>query len=756
VTDDDSKLAPALVAALQTRGVEAKVVGPRRPGTVPLSLSGIVILAPANGTDDAALKSAWRMAKRTGSALMNAASESTAIFATVSRLDGGFGLLGGELSDPLSGGLAGLTKTASHEWPAVQCRALDRAPDWTDLSEVAESLADEILATDPVEVGLSAEGRRVLELVSRTYEADPHSQPLQKGDLVVVTGGARGVTAGACLALARAYKPRFLILGRSELPDEEPEWSRGLADAATIQRAVLQRADKKLTPRELKSTVQRCLADREIRSNLDALRNAGATVSYRAADVRDAGAVREAIRDVSSAETGPAGDVTRDITRDIVRGVVHGAGVLADQLILDKTSESFDRVYDTKVGGLRNVLAAIDPEELRALILFSSSTARFGRKGQVDYAMANEVLNKMALATAARHPNCRVLSLNWGPWAGGMVDASLREVFKKEGVSLIPLEAGAEHLARELTSANAAVETVVLGPRSRVPVAPPSELPLVLEHEINIENHAFLTSHVIDGRAVLPVAMTQEWLAHAAAQANPGLPFLGVDGLQMLRGVVINGSSLRLRLHADKARKEGDLYRVRVELRSEGDTLHARGEVLLGTQDAPAPAADPAELVDFDETRSLYGDLLFHGPHFQAVQVIQGWSRKGLTAIVKTAPKPIEWMVAPLRRKFFTDPLAVDAAFQLAILWTRRFLGSPSLPTKIGAYRQFGAFKKASVKVVAWVRESTESMLRADFEFRAEDGTVIARIIDYACAIDGRLDSAFSRNSLPATKPTQQ
>jgi len=557
-------------------------------------------------------------------------------------------------------------------------------------------------------------------------------------DLVVVTGGARGVTAGACLALARAYKPRLLILGRSELPAEEPEWSRDLVEAAAIQKAMLQRADKKLAPRELKAAVQRCLANREIRANLDTLREAGATVAYHAADVRDAEAVNQAI----ATQRGP------------VRGVVHGAGVLADQLILDKTAESFDRVYDTKVAGLRNVLAALDPRELRSMILFSSSTARFGRKGQVDYAMANEVLNKMALDTAARYPDCRVLSLNWGPWDGGMVDASLRGVFKKEGVSLIPLEAGANYLARELTSARTAVETVVLGPRSRAPLVTPSELPLVVEHEIDTEKHAFLTSHVIDGRAVLPLAMTQEWLAHAAAQANPGLPFLGVDGLQVMRGIVLSGKSIHLRMHADKARKDGALFRVRVELRGEQDTLYARAEVLLGTEDAPAPAADPTELAAYDETRSLYGDLLFHGPHFQAVETVDGWSIKGLTAMVKTAPRPIEWMVAPLRRKFFTDPLAVDAAFQLAILWTRKFLGSPSLPTKIGAYRQFGVFKKASVQVVGWVRESTESMLRADFEFRAEDGTVIARLKDYACAIDGALDHAFTRNSLPA-KPAK-
>ena len=73
-----------------------------------------------------------------------------------------------------------------------------------------------------------------------------------------------------------------------------------------------------------------------------------------------------------------------------VRGVVHGAGVLADRKIVDQTDSQFDLVYDTKVKGLQHLYESIDPEALRFLILFSSSTARFGRSGQVAYAAANE------------------------------------------------------------------------------------------------------------------------------------------------------------------------------------------------------------------------------------------------------------------------------------------------------------------------------------------------------------------------------
>src|SRR5206468_10644244 len=114
---------------------------------------------------------------------------------------------------------------------------------------------------------------------------------------------------------------------------------------------------------------------------------AGTKVVYRSVDVRDRQEVRSAIGAIRS-EFGP------------IRGVVHGAGVLADRKIEDQTDEQFARVFETKVDGLESLLSAIGPEELRALVLFSSSTARFGRTGQVAYAAANEILNKRAQAEA--------------------------------------------------------------------------------------------------------------------------------------------------------------------------------------------------------------------------------------------------------------------------------------------------------------------------------------------------------------------
>src|SRR5690606_26181093 len=107
--------------------------------------------------------------------------------------------------------------------------------------------------------------------------------------------------------------------------------------------------------------------------------------------------------------------------RDRITGLVHGAGVLADQLIVDKRPEDIDRVLGTKLTGLANLLATLDTDRLRHVVLFSSVAGFFGNRGQSDYAMANEALNRIASRLRGARPEARITSINWGAWAGGMV-----------------------------------------------------------------------------------------------------------------------------------------------------------------------------------------------------------------------------------------------------------------------------------------------------------------------------------------------
>ncbi len=744
----DGPLGTALAAELQTRGVQVRLLSSTDLETLqaPQQLAGLVIAAPAKGSDDPFLKKAFALLQLAGPALRAAGKAGAALFATVSRLDGAFGLGDAPLGDPLSGGLAGLAKTASHEWKEVRCKAIDLPPEW-GVTLAATALAEELLVTGPAEVGLGPKGAVTLELTETPLEKGD-TLPLAPGEVVVVTGGARGVTAETALALARSCRPTLALLGRSPEPQPEPAWLAPLGTEAEIKKALLERGGKGLKPKDIAEQCQAILTARELRSNLERIKAVGSTVIYRALDVRDPEAAARAMAEIRS-EFGP------------IRALIHGAGVLADRHIQDQTAEQFASVYDTKVLGLRTLLTALPAEDLRVLTLFSSSTGRFGRTGQVAYAVANEVLNKLAQDFARRQPACRVLSLNWGPWDGGMVTPALKKVFEQEGVGVIGLTAGADYLVREIaTPVGGPVELVILGETGKT-LEDSKETVAVstaFEVKLNVKDYPFLKSHVLDGKAVLPTAMIIEWLATGALNTHAGLRFHGFDQLRILKGVTLdNGTNRSLQVKIGKAVKQEGLHRVPAELTGvdpSGRTLvHARADILLaaklpaGQSRLQRPALSPLPYGAADSYRSGH---LFHGPDFQGLTTLAGCGPEGIAAKVRPAPSPGQWISAPLRGNWIADPLVLDGAFQLLILWSEQQRGAASLPCFAGRFRQFrDSFPRGEVEVVARVTKNKPQGVLADVEFLdGADGSLIARLEDYECVIDPGLSRAFGNNRL--------
>ena len=74
-------------------------------------------------------------------------------------MDGSFGLNGHTPRNAITGGLAGLVKTAAHEWPEVSCKSLDLSNDLHEADKIAEQIAEEVLLKGPAEVGISSAGR---------------------------------------------------------------------------------------------------------------------------------------------------------------------------------------------------------------------------------------------------------------------------------------------------------------------------------------------------------------------------------------------------------------------------------------------------------------------------------------------------------------------------------------------------------------------------------------------------------------------
>ncbi|MEM0964106.1 MAG: SDR family NAD(P)-dependent oxidoreductase, partial [Bacteroidota bacterium] len=288
----------------------------------------------------------------------------------------------------------------------------------------------------PTEVGIRDQHR-----VVRVVEEDPLDPAgdldLTADSVVLLTGGARGITGRMAVEFARRFQCRLELVGRTPEPAGEPDADLADAgDAMAVRTALIARGMS--DPGAIERACRRTLAEREIRETLRAIRDAGGTVTYHAVDVRDAEAFGALIDGVYDAY-------------GRLDGIVHGAGILDDKLAKDKEIAAFDRVFGTKVDGALTITRHVR-SDIRFIAFFGSVSGVFGNRGQSDYAAANALLDTLA-RRLDRQLDGRVVSLDWGPWAGGgMVSPELEREYARQGVGLIPPAEGIAALFDEIAS----------------------------------------------------------------------------------------------------------------------------------------------------------------------------------------------------------------------------------------------------------------------------------------------------------------
>ncbi|MCX6925546.1 MAG: phosphopantetheine-binding protein, partial [Verrucomicrobia bacterium] len=271
LVDDGTDLARQIERELAVLGyqVSRKSLVALSTQETPERLGGLIVLATAGATHADPIAASFAVIQRAGPGLRRAAKAAGSVLVTVSRMDGRFGLQGlNGQSNPLSGGLAGITKTAQHEWPEVHCKAIDLDADSKDKGKAARSIVREIFLKGPVEIGLSDQERCTVNLQSMPFNGEVTRLQLNAGDVVVVSGGGRGVTAHTVIALAQACRPTLVLLGRSPVPEVEPDWLLPLTDASAIKRAIHSHLNEPSSVQVVESHYRRWMGIREVTANI--------------------------------------------------------------------------------------------------------------------------------------------------------------------------------------------------------------------------------------------------------------------------------------------------------------------------------------------------------------------------------------------------------------------------------------------------------------------------------------------------------
>ncbi|MFG3503962.1 SDR family NAD(P)-dependent oxidoreductase [Streptomyces sp. NPDC047821] len=452
-----------------------------------------------------------------------------------------------------------------------------------------------------------------------------HPLPLGPEDVLLVSGGGKGIGHTCALALARTTGVRLALIGRAR-----PEH------------------------------------DETLRANLAALAGAGARAAYESADLADATAVARAVHRLTERLGGP------------VTGVLHAAGTNEPARFGDLDEARVDAHVAPKTTGLRHLLAALPPGGPRLLVGFGSVIGRHGLPGESHYALANGLLRTELERLAARlAPRCRVLNIDWSVWSGaGMgVRLGVLDALVREDVTPIAPDTGTDLFLRLLAAGDRLPATVAvhgrLGRDVPVPAVPgPARrfledvrvhhpgVELVADARLGLRTDAHLTGHRLDGVVWLPGVLGLEAMSQAAS-ALAGAPLHEARDISWTRPVTVPEDGTRTvrvcALH------RGD--HVETVLRSDEDDFcvdHFRAVFPLAApfpDGHPVPSPARGDELGADE---LYGPLFFHTGRFRRVRGLTAPDAR--TCLATLAPAgSLPWFPAPLAAPLLGDPSANDA-----------------------------------------------------------------------------------------------
>lgn len=596
---------------------------------------------------------------------------------------------------------AGAVKSLQHEYPDIVAATLDvSALDGASASVVRDALT---AARHRVEsatgfVELRADAAGSLEESDLRWIGSDRPAPgrgrLAPGDVLVVTGGARGIGLACGLAAARSLGVVLAMIGRTN-PDD-PDIAAVLASA----------------------------------------RAEGLRAHYYRADVAEAAHLQHAMQRIES-----------ELGR--VAGIVWASGVNTPTALDGLRRDEVERTVAAKCGAL-DLLPGMLTRAPSVIVGFGSIIHRIGLHGEAHYALANGWLESSLATLSAAWPEAGIGTIEWSAWSGDGMGSSLLvlDQLARAGVTPLSVEHGVEAFLDELRRFETGHRPpVVLASRFGTPPTlpdPSASLPvlrfleqplvhtagleLVAEAELSWGTDPYLAEHTPDGTAVVPGVLLLEAMAQAVLGLTGERP-TGFADVRFSRAVTVaDGERRRLRVAA-LAGADGSVD-IRIRTDETGFAVdHAGARVLVhgSTRDEATGAARPLGTVPRaaqDVPDEFYKDLLFHGPRFRHVTGFAGIHADVTTARIAAGGAP-SWFSAYLpSRLILGDPGIRDAmihASQASVPEARM------LPTAIESIRIGPARDEGTEPTVLTTRQRShrDGVLVVDLTRSTADGRLI-------------------------------
>ncbi len=589
-----------------------------------------------------------------------------------------------------------------------------------DAAGILQKIAEELGAEEEISIAVFDSRHRrhvpVLELIDSRILGERKIQ-WRSEDVVLVTGGAKGITAECALAFAKKTGVKLALVGSTPVVEK----------------------------------------NEEIQTVLQRYREHEVVCRYYACDISDSAKV---------------GDLMRRVEKDlgVITGVIHGAALNRPRRVEQVTLAEAVSEIAPKLFGAMNISRCLKDNPLKLMVGFGSIIGITGMAGNAWYGFSNEILNLLLQQFGTRTKTTQVSIPAFSIWDEVGMGKRMGSLtfLSTMGILPIPKGKGVEHFM-QLVEQDPGEEQVVVASRlgalnlfRRLPVSKPSAarfLEEILFYEkgveveakavLTLDNDPYLRDHVFKGTCLFPTVIGIEAMAQAVSYVTGivDMDYLRLENVRLSYPIAVEPEgATEIHIHAlvDDTAAEGAEIRVEAGITVDQtgfSSNHFEAMFVLGVRKrAEASAVKiPETFLDINPEEDLYGHMLFQGRLFQRIRAIR--TLHDTQCVFDSERQISERSSGPLGSGLITgDPFFRDTLLQSVQILLPELI---ALPVEIEKWELFPYHREHGYHtVVVDLLQKGDDVIISDVSVLNASGEIVERLHRYKAKIIEKVQHA--------------
>lgn len=683
---------------------------------------------------------------------------------SVTSIGGVYGLESGYPGNPIGAIGSGFTKALEKELRPFCCKVIDFS-DLKNADEISEFILSEIECREKlVEVAYINGIRKVIYVLPKEIKKDrSDSYEISNQDVILVTGGGRGIIYKCIERLLDYCNPKIIVTGRTELDSIDEKIVEMTDDEFKAYKTTYLSECRNTNPGfsllQLQHSYEKLRNARLLMKNMKILYDKGYNIEYRKCDVASIDEVEKLVEYTVN----KYGRIT---------GIINGAGLPSFGKVPKKEEEFAEQVVKVKANSFYALYQVCREQPLKFFVSMGSISGRFGMDGQVDYSAAADLIVRLSYLAAQKRKNTRFFVLGWSAWdeVGMAANEEVKKVQQEtRGLEYISVEEGTNRFLNELLYGGEYQEILFFGKlgKENLPLGqldaldenlkdmreacnregyiidkikfPLLDRIILLEKnriavtkKLMLNTDLHLKDHLVEGKHVFAGVMHVEsacelFKLYLEQKGLYDYHITGVEGFKFEKFIkVFNQNELELKIEGSLVEDNMDCLKMYVAIKSdftnkngitiEKDRLHSEGYIVasknrpLGEKEEYI-TVDQEEKLDIDKYYRNSDKMITFGDSFRCISDIQKVNNNTLIGILQV-PEDGNYFSFVSHADTCISPVSIDNMGRLMLFHDFDKNGYSIVPIFIGEakkYRDFWRGEKIKI-VCTFEKESGTSV----------------------------------------------